>query len=269
MAKPKIKLRCETRSDFTDPAIALALLSCLEAQSSLTPDKVSHSEPIDQPYGGVEKFIQDWWGKPAKMLLQSGQGGSIEFLQSVMLKRSKRPAYWAKIEFRDPNDPRHGVPGSIMLESIWEPKIDYMVVLKDWCEALNASFGSLHIFADEEVNGYHRLLESLPTEDEKDELYRGINFFRAGLFESPLNGAIPNLGWATFISDEKLQNISFHDCGQLEGRVEKVRHGKIFCVSHEISSTIDDFSTFSRQRHALKSCFPADFFMIKDEPILS
>jgi hypothetical protein len=253
---------------MSSPEIAIQLLDALGAESKLTPDKVANSEPIKHQYEGPEDFLKSWWAKSVTSNVQGGWSSSSSYHLPVFLKRSRFPTFWIKFELGEPSDPKFGLPGSVTLESQWDPTIDYATILKKWCQIIKADFGILHLFTEAEIQGFSNVISELSSEDEKDNLSRNLNFFRSGLFMSPTSNSIPNLGWANFFAETKADNIQFGLIQDQGFDVEATHDGNIVYVCPDLKTVDGNFPEFCRKRDVLKSLFPEGYFLIKQEPAL-
>jgi len=267
MAKPKVSICCETRSDISSIDIARKLLGVLYDQPYLVPDKVAYDEPIKYPLICLDDVIQNWWAQTedteGKTTIQSWQGTNY---LDVFLKRSKSPTYWVKFGFVFLTGQNAKMPARIVMEAQWKPGIDYERVLQTWCETTEADFGSLHLFTDLEMDGFAAFANSIEDLDARYDFSRSVNSFRLGSFMSPHRQSLPNMGWAQFIGNSQEERVDLTTIEEAGFPIKRLQTGSIISVSSNLNDVQEDFNEFSNKRNRLKALFPNSYFEIKYEP---
>src|SRR5262249_22247903 len=104
--------------------------------------------------------------------------------------------------------------------------------------------------------GPHELSEKTP----------GYSPFHTGLPPSVLNKQLSNIAWATFFGELYSKEADFPALRDIGYLVEEFSGGYLILMSNNMRDVLEDFSSFSRKRVALKKHFRTNLFRITEEP---
>jgi hypothetical protein len=251
--KPNIRISLQTSADISSAEVGRAFIEALCADARLTPDRISITEPVREPYGGIEDFVANWWAMPS----QGYSDGKLvsDWVSGPMFKRVASIKNAGKIRHRTFSFDNRLSPGHIWWDCNWDSSINVEDLFDVWSTLLNPDVAMLHIYTS--------------TEREVVDFSREDDRFSLGVFGGPMMPQIPNIGWAMAFGPGDMNYLQDVDVPRIRaaGFAVDERDGFVVVrVTDKLSDVVDDFAHFSRRRAELKALFRPDLFSIKLEP---
>jgi hypothetical protein len=92
--------------------------------------------------------------------------------------------------------------------------------------------------------------------------------FLYGGFNASLEPDVPNAAWAMAYGDEFAEKVDAERIAAAGFPIEKIGNAWLVRITENIQDVLDDFPRFSKRRAELKTLFPENFFLIKEEPVI-
>lgn len=250
-----IKISVATDLDRTDLKYGRTFVEALiRADKRLTPEEVGSSQAKGEKrnFEGVES-IREYWGKTSPIPTPSG---TVHEPNPFMLFRESKLKYWSSTFFSSNNVPGGLFMGAINLSSEFDRSVNWLDLLKEICRLQEATCGVLHLLTEPETKDANPIL-------------LGSSRYYSPLGGHTLERGIPNIAWATYLGRSYAKDVDATLLSDNGYHVEEFLDGYLILMSNEIADVLNDFSTFSRRRVALKKLFREDFFTIRNEPDLA
>jgi hypothetical protein len=251
--KRYIQIAIRTRSNTTDWKVGERLIDSFGiGDGLLMPEYASYFNPdkIKDPFLGKAACEAIWAVKCAIHL--PGPGGLRDFFADFAWRRKKMLKCTGYVVHTSKNIYLNTVPGNLSFNSVYSEKIDWYSLFKIWCEIFPPQLGMLHIF----------------TKPELEFKVNEYDSFQIGSFNAALKPDIPNAAWAMVYGDEFAEKVDVDRIVSAGFPIEKLGNAYLVRVTENIQDVLNDFPRFSKRRAELKSLFPENFFLIKEEPVI-
>lgn len=245
-----VRMFVNTDAVTTDWSTGRKVLSAFcETDERLVPEYLWQWETCIGEFETVEQCRESW----AWMTQLRAHGSKHDFPLGLGWRRKKTVRYQAEMKHSANNALGRWNGGSLSVFAAPHKTVDWLPVFRRVCDALTPTFGLLHYF--------------VPVED-AEGTGTAASYFRGGVIPSKgMPKCIPNIGWATFFGQEFSENVRAEEIAGAGFAVDKLNDGYLIRITDNINDVADRYPYFSNRRAQLKKFFPADFFLIRDEPI--
>ena len=240
-----IQISIRTKTETTSADFGRKFLSqFIEPDDRLTPEFFdSKIERYNRtPFTNIDDALSKWciYQRIVSAI------GECDFNESAKWKRKSTPRYSCNFQHTLTN--RYGGihAGHLDFNAKWNPKVDWLQLFSNLCEASNAYMAMFHHFT--------------PVEVAKPKSY-----FAMGTMGAGTDPRFEDIPWAMMVGKELTPKIDFDTLKFYNFPVKECGDGHLIFVTDSLLDVSQRFDYFVEYREILRHLLPTDLFIDQEE----
>lgn len=243
--KNYIQISIRTKTETTSADFGRKFLSqFIGPDGRLTPEffDSDRARYNSTPFCGIDDALIAW----SQFRHVDGMFGEYDTYDAAKWKRKSEPRY--SCDFSHTTKNRYGdiLTGSVDFTAKWNPKVGWLQLFSNLCEASNAYMAMFHHFTPLEVT-------------------KPKSYFAMGMMGASIDPRFRDIPWAMMVGKELTPKIDFETLKFYNFPVEKCGDGHLILVTDNLLDVSQRFDHFVEHREVLRHLLPTELFFDYEE----